>query len=174
MAQSSGPGSESFRSKARQGLPGTHVMTDEINRPKRRRAAERDEIGGRFDRLSSAMETLRSLRDGDRGVADVAPTVSPQPRRCVSCCSRLVHVLMSLGDSLRLVLPRPLARTQRGRLTARACPMVRGAAEAAGHAASSSALGCCAHIQSAACWALLAAVKIARRSLFSTRSHEAT
>lgn len=36
------------------------------------------------------------------------------------------------------------------------------------------AAGCCSCIQSAACWALLAAVMMARFSSFSARSHDAT
>lgn len=42
------------------------------------------------------------------------------------------------------------------------------------HAAISSALGCLACMQSAACWALLAAVKMARGSCLRMRNHDAT
>ena len=46
--------------------------------------------------------------------------------------------------------------------------------DGADHAAISSAWGCCACIQSVACCALLAAVKMALGSSFRTLSHEAT
>ena len=44
--------------------------------------------------------------------------------------------------------------------------------QAVNQAASASCEGCCAHIQSAACCALLAAVNIARGSSFSTFNHD--
>ena len=77
-----------------------------------------------------------------------------------------------LGNGVRRFIPTlqipPLA------LSLSAPPRAREAGRGRGHAACAVAWGWRACIQSAACWALPAAVKMARGSSFRTRSHEAT